>query len=271
MRDPVVLERFCEGKFGPEDNQDRLVVTEDFIVVIDGAGGGGPIAGKPSGWVVAEAGAACVQRMPQMATAQEFMQAMTEVTAEVNKGWDGTHYRPAMQVAALSVARGELWRVGDISLRIDDTPYPGGKLVDDLRARMRALLIEEGLAAGAFTHQEVVKEKAASPLKFAWKIFTRIQGAYQNRGDGHPLSYGVIDGTPVPERFVEIFPVKDAREIVISSDGFVEPYATLDLALAELKRLQREDPLLYQTMDGNAPFQPSGLFDDSTYVRIRFD
>ena len=60
------------------------------------------------------------------------------------------------------------------------------------------------------------------------------------------------------------------RELVLCSDGFVHPPASLRDGLAELDRLRAEDPLLSFSVSGGRAFPPEGqFFDDTTYVRLQ--
>ena len=69
-----VVESLCAtGKESEAKKEDRLVVTDHFAAVIDGATSSGPIGGRPGCIVAAEAVEAAVKVLPPDATARDFV------------------------------------------------------------------------------------------------------------------------------------------------------------------------------------------------------
>jgi len=94
------------------------------------------------------------------------------------------------------------------------------------------------------------------------------QHVFRNRDDS-PYGFGAIDGTKVPRRFRERFPVTGASAVVMASDGYVEPAESLEEAERHLARLLREDPLRLGPPPGTKGCAPGATsFDDRAYLRL---
>jgi hypothetical protein len=265
-----VLEQLCEGKGAPNANEDRLVITPHFVAVIDGATSSTPLAsGKAGGVVAAEAIAAAVEAFPADITARAAVDAMTQAVFNATGPWpDESQNRPCAAVVIYSATREEIWRVNDCHFRLDATPYVGGKMVDHVSYTYRSTLLRAQLRRGLINPELEQQENTG---RIAIRDYISLQNAFENILDD-PLGYGVINGLPVPDKFIEIHVTTGARELVLCSDGFFHPPATLAEGLAELARLKREDPLLCLQVNGSRPFPPDGrFFDDTTYVRLELN
>lgn len=263
-----VIESLCvTGKASEDRKEDRLVITPDFVAVIDGATSSGPIGSRPGGIVAAEAVASTVETLPANATAREFVDAATAAIADAIGAWsDERGMRPSAVAAVWSAARREVWRVGDCHFRIDDRAFPGGKEIDHVSYAFRCAVVKARLRLGVTT---VEAERNIPTLEQPFMPLVSTQHAFLNLDSDDPLAYGGLCGTPVPDRFVEVMPVGDAREIVLASDGFLTPPATLADGLAELKNVRENDPLMIELTEGSRPFMPGrDYFDDTTYARI---
>ena len=101
--------------------------------------------------------------------------------------------------------------------------------------------------------------------------FITQQVRYQNLDASHPLAYGVLDGTRVPDRFIEVHLLPDdADQLILASDGYPELLPTLDETEATLQRLLAADPLCIGPLLGTKGLRPGNLsYDDRTYLRIQ--
>ncbi|MBS1166943.1 MAG: hypothetical protein H6R00_2968 [Proteobacteria bacterium] len=276
MEDPMtaahrpfrVIESLCAtGKDSEMKKEDRLIVTEDFAAVIDGATSSGPIGDRPGGIVAAEAVEQTVKDLPPDASVRDFVDRATASIATAIGNWpDPTIMRPSAVAAVWSRARGEVWRVGDCHVRIDGRDYPGGKEIDRVGYEFRCAVIRARLRLG-LTSLEA--ERRVSTMEQPFRPLVLAQHAFLNLDSDDPLAYGALAGTFVPDRFVEVFSATDAREIVLASDGFLAPAATLADGLAEITRIRENDPLMVELVMGSRPFMPGrDYFDDTTYLRI---
>jgi len=265
--DFTVIERLCATAKTPDRNEDRLVVTENFVAVIDGATNSGPIQGRPGGIVAAEAVAETMLALPPDATARQFADdATARLAARIGPWPDRRLARPCASVVAWSPQRQEIWRIGDCHFRIDDAEFVGEKLVDRISYEFRCAVLRLRLALGV---TDLDRERNVPTLEQPFMPLVEVQHGFANADVDDALAYGVIDGAPIPDRFIETHSTAGAREIVLCSDGFPQPRATLAQGLADLERIKRDDPLMVRLVTGSRPFFPGAdYFDDTTYVRI---
>jgi len=263
-----ILESFCEtAKATPAANEDRLVLTDDFAAVIDGATSSGALHGVAGGIVAAEAVAEAIRALPAEATAWEFVELATRRLAERIGALDPMLARPSAAAVLYSAARREVWRVGDCHFRLDEREHNGDKPLDRLAYGFRCAVLRAELALGRTTLE---REQARPVLEQPFRPLILVQHAYANLAEDDPLAYGALDGRPVPDKFIEIHPIGDISEIVLCSDGFPGAPATLGEGLEALRRLRADDPLLIRDYLGSRPFPAgSAYFDDTTYVRLK--
>jgi len=263
----TVIERFCGTAKRPELNEDRLAITQNFVAVIDGATSSAPMNGVSGGIVAAETVMETIAALPPDATARQFVDdATARLDARIGAWPDQKRGRPCASVVVWSRSRNEIWRIGDCHIRIDDREILGEKLIDRVSYEFRCAVLRGRLALGL---TDVERETTVPTLKQPFMPLVEVQHAFANIDGDDPLAYGVIDGTPVPDRFIEIFETFGAGEIVLCSDGFLAPHATLAEALADLARIKREDPIMTRLVTGSRPFFPNAdFYDDTTYVRF---
>jgi hypothetical protein len=166
--------------------------------------------------------------------------------------------------AAYVAARREVWRVGDVHVRIGpDTHPPLGRL-DEVMTGARAALLRALLLEGADPQTLATDDPGAALIK---PIETR-EHLFRNRDADDPLAFGAIDGRTVPERFLEVFPVAPGATVILASDGYPVAAATLADAEAYLRADLERDPLRIGRHPGFRARGPVS-FDDRAYIRLR--
>lgn len=263
-----VVESLCAtGKESEAKKEDRLIVTDDFAAVIDGATSSGSIAGRAGGIVAAEAVEQTIKDLPREATVRDFVNRATATIATAIGTWpDETVMRPSAVAAVWSRARGEVWRIGDCHVRIDGREYAGGKEIDHIGYEFRCAVIKARMRLG-LTSLEA--ERRVPTMEQPFRPLVLAQHAFLNVDSDDPLAYGALAGTFVPDRFIEVFRAADAREIILASDGFLSAQPTLAEGLAEIADVRENDPLMVDMVKGSRPFMPGrDYFDDTTYLRI---
>lgn len=266
-----VIESFIEGKFGdPARCEDVLVLGRDFIAAIDGVTSKACplIAGRSGGRFAADVCARVVAGFAADITARQAIHAVTEALSHALAAEDvdlpDTGERPSCVFALYSRARREIWRVGDCPVMADGKFYDGGKEIDDLTSSARAVVLEMARCRG-MSDEDLLRDDPGRafilPLLRDQALFANTEG---------PYGYGVIDGRSVPEKYIEVIDVGQAKEIVLATDGYPGIFMTLAESEKNLARILREDPLLcrlHKSTKGAAPGQKS--FDDRAYVRFR--
>lgn len=256
------------GKATDDLCEDRMIATPHFVAVLDGATGSMVVDGKPGGWLAAEIVKGVIESLPADVTVFEFEKAATAALKPMHDRWDGNMYPPCTQAVVYSVARQEIWRIGDCHARIDGVEHVGGKKVDAIAVAIRCMVLRGIKRLGLPADSEAA---LAAKERHPWRWVSRLQAAYQNRDDD-PLCYGVLDGSPVPPKFIDVFDAKGAKEIVLCSDGFYTPTATLAEGLADLKRVKDNDPMQMELVEGYCPFvEGKDIHDDTTYIRLALE
>jgi hypothetical protein len=263
-----VIESFTAGKTGDEAlNEDKIVVTDEFIAVIDGVTSktAATIAGKKGGRFAAETVAAAVQDMaPDIDARAAVAFLSTRLRDAVRAATGGAGEGPACCLALYSRARQEVWQLGDVSVSVDGHVYPAGKSVDGITSAARALMIGLLLQKG-----ETVESLRANDLsRAAIMPFLQDQHLLANHPDADN-AYGVLNGAAVPEKFIDIIDVRGAGEIVLATDGYPSAGPTLAESEAYLDHVLREDPLLYKLHPSTKGWQAGNVsFDDRAYIRF---
>jgi len=270
-----INEKYCHGKGDQEANEDFLVTTDHFVLVVDGATDktGYVVEGMKGGRFVAKAVAELHQsgELPPDIDMAGWIEAVTrKVDAELNRvSWPDDIQRPAASVLAYSVQRREMFRVGDCHYRIDSVDFPGGKEIDDFHGNTRAEKLKACLLAGASVSdllendpgRDLIVQSLANQYKFANATVGRF-------------AYPVVNGDRVPSHIMEKpVPVSPGSFVVMTSDGFDFPKSTVTDTLAAQEQSYFVDPLRIG-LDG-ARASTKGLVagmtqhDDQTYVSFR--
>lgn len=278
-----VIESKIEGKKSPESCEDGLVVTADFIAVIDGSTSKTPHHLSPDmkngRYAMVLISEYILHELKPESTVEDFCEGVTSYIYNKVYHQQGieeqmqAHPEERLTASAIlySKARNEVWMVGDCQAIIDGKLYENNKPFEGEIARKRVELIRLG-----FTSQEA--RKAIEPLLIQAML------------DGQNKTYAVIDGFPIyqdgvkvvslnaPQKKVEQRVSTDvsetlahsAREIVLASDGY--PFLKPTLAESEeaLVHLIARDPqCTHEFIATKGLVEGNKSFDDRTYVRFQ--
>ena len=285
-----IIESSIIGKKSQEACEDGMVITDDFIAVIDGSTSKTPKHlnpdmknGRYAMMLISEY---IREELKADASVDDFCQGVTAYI--YNKVYEklGVEERlkehPEERLTASAIlysrTRNEVWMVGDCQAIIDGKLYENGKPYEQEIARKRVELIEQGLSpAEARKHIE--------PLL----IEAMLSGQNQN--------YTVIDGFPIYREGVKVVSVSDScsvqdtvpasdtvpcsdsvsasgtisvssSEIVLASDGypFLEPtLAASEAALAE--QIANDPQNIHSFIATKGIVEGNKSFDDRTYIR----
>ena len=286
-----IIESSIIGKKSPEACEDGMVVTDDFIAVIDGSTSKTPKHLNPdmkngryammliSEYIREELKAeASVDDFCQGVTAYIYNKVYEKLGVEE---WLKEHPEERLTASAIlySRTRNEVWMVGDCQAIIDGKLYENGKPYEQEIARKRVELIEQGLSPAE-------ARKQIEPLL----IKAMLSGQNQ--------TYTVIDGFPIYREGVKVVSVSDScsvqdtvpasdtvpcsdsvsasgtisvssSEIVLASDGypFLEPtLAASEAALAE--QIANDPQNIHSFIATKGIVEGNKSFDDRTYIRF---
>ena len=290
-----IIESSIIGKKSQEACEDGMVVTDDFIAVIDGSTSKTPKHlnpdmknGRYAMMLISEY---IREELKADASVEEFCQGVTAYI--YNKVYEklGVEERlkkhPEERLTASAILysriRNEVWMVGDCQAIIAGKLYENGKPYEEKIARKRVELIEQGLSPAE-------ARKQIEPLL----IEAMLSGQNQ--------TYTVIDGFPIYREGVKVVSVSDScsvqdsvqdsvpasdsvpcsdsvsasgtifvssSEIVLASDGypFLEPtLAASEVALAE--QIANDPQNIHSFIATKGIVEGNKSFDDRTYIRF---
>ena len=286
-----IIESSIIGKKSQEACEDGMVITDDFIAVIDGSTSKTPKHlnpdmknGRYAMMLISEY---IREELKADASVDDFCQGVTAFI--YNKVYEKLgveellkkHPEERLTASAIlySRTRNEVWMVGDCQAIISGKLYENGKPYEEKIARKRVELIEQGLSPAE-------ARKQIEPLL----IEAMLSGQNQ--------TYTVIDGFPIYREGVKVVSVSDSSsvqdsvpasdsvpcsdsasasgtisvsssEIVLASDGypFLEPtLAASEAALAE--QIANDPQNIRSFIATKGIVEGNKSFDDRTYIRF---
>lgn len=274
-----VIESKIEGKKSPESCEDGLVVTADFIAVIDGSTSKTPHHLSPDmkngRYAMVLISEYIQHELKPESTVEDFCEGVTSYIYNKVYRQQGieeqmqAHPEERLTASAIlySKAKNEVWMVGDCQAIIGGKLYENNKPFEDIVARRRVEIIRQG-----FTPQEA--RKTIEPLL----IQAMLEG--QNK------TYTVIDGFPIYQKGVKVVslnaPQKNVetdvadslplptKEIVLASDGYPFLKPTLTESEEALAHLLAYDPqCTHEFIATKGIVVGNKSFDDRTYIRFQ--
>ncbi len=286
-----IIESSIIGKKSPEACEDGMVVTDDFIAVIDGSTSKTPKHlnpdmknGRYAMMLISEY---IQEELKADASVDDFCQGVTAYI--YNKVYEKLeveerlkeHPEERLTASAIlySRIRNEVWMVGDCQAIIAGKLYENGKPYEEKIARKRVELIEQGLSPAE-------ARKQIEPLL----IKAMLSGLNQ--------TYTVIDGFPIYREGVKVVSVSDSSsvqdsvpasdsvpcsdsvsasgtipssssEIVLASDGYPFLKPTLAASEAALAEQIANDPQnIHSFIATKGIVEGNKSFDDRTYIRF---
>ena len=277
-----IIESSIIGKKSQEACEDGMVVTDDFIAVIDGSTSKTPKHlnpdmknGRYAMMLISEY---IREELKADASVDDFCQGVSAYI--YNKVYEklGVEERlkehPEERLTASAIlysrTRNEVWMVGDCQAIIDGKLYENGKPYEEKIARKRVELIEQGLSPAE-------ARKQIEPLL----IEAMLSGQNQ--------TYTVIDGFPIYREGVKVValktkpasssietyfqeqtkPVSSPNEVVLASDGYPFLKPTLAASEAALAEQIANDPQNIRSFIATKGIvEGNKSFDDRTYIRF---
>ena len=264
-----IIEQTIVPKRHDRKSEDGIVVTDDFIAVIDGS------TSKSSqryshfasnGRYAMKLVAQYVGHMPANVSCHQFCVGITSRFADAMcRRWLGGRRPlpdPVDRLAASAVVysrlRREIWMVGDCQCLIDGTLFENPKPYEAELARRRADIICHSADQKQFLVDDTARQQILPDMM-------RIMRQQQN------VAYAVIDGARIPEQHVIVLPLDFCpHDIVLASDGYPQLLPTLEASEAALARQLSDDPLNIGTFQATKGcMQGNQSFDDRAYIRFK--
>ena len=265
-----IIEKTVVAKNPKKKSEDGIVVTNNFVAVIDGSTSKTKYRHslfRTNGRYAMYLTARYIRQMSKTTTSEQFLRG---VTAYIRKHYNKSmlprlaeHPEDRLTCSAVVYSRlnREIWMVGDCQCMINGELFDNPKPAEAELAAMRAEEVKRLLATGV-TQEELLRNDTARPV-----IIPRMLETMREQN----VSYSVIDGFPIARQHVRIIPL-DFRpwEIVLASDGYPILRPTLAESEEELQKLREEDPLNIGRFQATKAFHPDfNSFDDRSYIRLK--
>lgn len=268
----AVLETFVAAKTGRvEDSEDVVADGAHFTVLADGATDkfGVRYGRRTGGQLTAQLICDVVANAPQGIAVPDLLAAINSAYARtftaLLTGQPVTE-RPSASFVAVEKATGRIVRVGDTSWRTVTQVHAGVRHVDEVNASTRSTLLRHLLRAG----HTVADLRGEDPGRALILPRLRQQALLRNPAEVGPLTFGEIDGRPVPPRFVEEWRLPDTdTDVVLASDGYPLLFMTLAACEGYLAADLELDPLRIGKHAGTKAHRPDQVsFDDRAFVHL---
>ena len=265
----TIIEQTLVAKNPKKKSEDGIVVTPDFIAVIDGSTSKTDYRHslfRNNGREAMRLVSRYLRHAPKTITCHEFLRG---VTAYIRKHYKKSmiprlaeHPEERLTCSAIVYSRlqRQIWMIGDCQCLLDgqllENPKPAEAIYDAKRAERAKQLLAEGK-----TVEELLTHDEARDY-----ILPDIVASMQQQN----ITYAVIDGFPIPERRVPVITLDfQPHHLVFASDGYPFLRPTLEESERLLDEQRQRDPLNIDTFIASKAFMKGqDSFDDRTYIRF---
>ena len=272
-----IIEQSIIAKSPAKKSEDGILVTNDFIAVIDGSTSKTDRRYsffRSNGRYAMQLIAKFLRHAPKSLSCHQFCTGATRAIAchyrrsQLSRLAEHPEERLTASCIVYSRLRREIWMVGDCQCLIGrivtpQTPivhtyYDNPKPYEQELAEQRAAIIQ---ASHEPKEHFLVNDTARAA------IIPHMLQTMQNQNK----TYAVVDGFAIPEQKVRILTLDfQPWEIILASDGypFLEP--TLEASEARLAHQRATDPLNIGEFKATKAFaEGNNSFDDRAYIRFR--
>ena len=261
-----IIEQTIVPKNPAKKSEDGIVVTPDFIAVIDGS------TSKTdrrysflhsNGEYAMRLISRYIRRMPKTTTCHQFCVGITEYIrkhyrrSQLQRLLEHPEERLTASAIVFSRLNRQLWLIGDCQCLVGNEYYDNPKPYEQELAERRAAIIRQSPTPWDHYLSNDTARAAVIPRM----LETMKQ---QN------VSYAVIDGFPIPEQHVRIVTLDfQPWQIVMASDGYPFLCPTLAESEAKLSEQKSHDPLTIGAFKATKAFVAgNNSFDDRAYIRF---
>lgn len=276
-----IIEQSLIAKSPKKASEDGIVITDDFIAVIDGSTSKTQRRHNrrmSNGRYAMQLISQYIRRMPKETTCHQFCLGATRIIrdrytslwARLREGGseqilqrliDHPEERLCASVVIYSRLRREVWLVGDCHCLLNGMYYDNPKPYEQGLAEMRAQRVSELLASGM--NPDDLRQKS-DPAREV--MIPHMLEVMHNQN----VTYAVVDGFPIPETKVPVITLGfEPFEIVLASDGYPFLCSTLEASEQRLQQQRDTDPLNVGTFKATKAFVlGNNSFDDRAYIRF---
>lgn len=269
-----IIEHFTQSKYAQakyaraEKNEDAIVITDDFVAVIDGATdlSGLEIDGMTPGRYAAQTVAAAIETLPRDIDgygAFDSLSLALKTDKESRSLPEG--FNPFCVAAIYSKNIREIFYLRDVQVKINgtrkDRPIKAIEPITTYRQSYLNAMLESGIPI-----ETMQKDDPFHPLL---KDFCIYSPALLNN-EKSDFGFAVINGQSIPRHLIEIITVPAGSDLIITSDGYPTVPNNLAQAESDLKDMLENDPLCIGKYPQPRGIVPNGIsFDDRSWVKIK--
>ena len=267
----TILEQTVIPKNPTKRSEDGIVVTDDFVAVIDGSTSKSTmrchrdfsLRQHSNGELAMLVISRVIRQIPKNISCHQFcMEATRQIRQRYRKSMlDHLAGHPEDRLTASCIVfsrlRREIWMIGDCQCLVGGEYYDNPKPYEQQLAEQRAAIIK----ASPQPWEHFLKDDTARKAIIPRMLETMQQ---QNK------TYSVIDGFPVAENHVRIISLGfQPWEVVLASDGYPFLCPTLAECEAKLEEQRSNDPLNIGIFKATKAFAAGfNSFDDRAYIRF---
>nr|WP_308571265.1 hypothetical protein [uncultured Prevotella sp.] len=258
----TIIESKIIGKESQETCEDGIVVTDQFISIVDGSTSKTPMRisremknGRYCMLIISE----FIRQLKPETTLTEFCQGVTECVRQHYPAQLLTHLasHPEDRMTASAIVyshyRNEIWMVGDCQGIVNGKLWENGKPYEERIALKRKALILQGVSP----------DEARKAI---------VPDLIQAMKEGQNKTYAVIDGFPIFQKGVKVIPCPRTAgsEIVLASDGYPFLRDTFQESEHLLATQLEKDPQNISSFLATKGLKTGyKSFDDRSYIRFQ--
>lgn len=249
---------------GDGPNLDRVVVTEDWVVVLDGA--------TPKSADLAAATSATAALVDDLVRAVRGAPGrldpydLIDRLADVAAGHRGT-YEPSASGAVFSPTARKVVVVSDVWVALDGEARYYGHSYEQRMTDIRRAFTERELAAG----RSVAELRREDPGRSAVIGLIAREAELRNVDAEGSSFFAALDGQAVPRRLLtEVDIPPTVRLLTLASDGYPVLEPNWEATEAALRRAIDADPLRIGPHGGTKAVAPGAeSYDDRSFVQVQ--
>lgn len=267
-----IIEQFIDGKVNIDTCEDNLIITNNFIAVIDGVSSKSDYRkdGKTTGKLASEIIGQVIENLAQNSTIEQVIESInTEFQSFYDSNlfpYDKASLGLQAMLALYSKYHQQVYLIGDCQAVIEGNRYINPKLIDTTLEHLRSLIVHVEVAkTGEDLKDYFSKGDQAREQILPWITESTI---FANDNTS-PWGYSVLNGESVPTSLIKVIDVPDNSQVILASDGYPFVEETLEASEMKLQLLLEDDPYLIQTVKSTKGLTKGATsFDDRTYIRF---
>lgn len=268
-----IIESFIKGKKNNKELcEDGLVITENYISIIDGVTSKGNTLWQnmTSGVYVKKLLINAINNMSPNLNAEDsiiYLNTLIKEEYEKSNMYEYVKEYPEERLQAnlivFNISKNEIWMWGDCQALINKKLYHKEKKIDKILSEARSLFVDLELKNGK-TVEDIIKNdtgrKYILPLLKQSIVYNNTIGEY---------GCNVLDGFEIMPKSVMKIKVKENDEIVLASDGYPVLKNSLKESEEKLLEILEKDPLLINIYKSTKGLQKGNIsYDDRTYIKF---